>query len=349
MKQLKKFLCAALCAVLLLSAFGGCSLKRQTSSLAEPTPEVSSTVSEPAGPYKIGLLQFEENPWLDEIREAFMGRLEEWAYNEDQVSIDYQNAGGDSAKAGEICSKFAEGEADLIVAISTDGAKAAAEKAEKAGIPVLFAAVSDPKDLGVENLQAPEGNLTGVQDVSSAARAIELALQINPGLKTLGLLYDPASANAASDVKAIKSFCEEKEIKLEESAVHNAGEVPAAVLSLLEKSDAIYTPAGGAVAGAASAVSEAAVKAKKPWYAGTDYLAQGGALAAVSVDYAELGRKTADMAIELMAGKQVSQVPVAVFDTFGTYLNQTTLDALGLQIPDEILETALFFADAPAQ
>ncbi len=349
MKQLKKLICAVLCAILLLSAFGGCSLKKQTSSLAESVPEVSSTVSEPSGPYKIGLLQFEENPWLDQIREAFMGRLEEWAYNEDQVSIDYQNAGGDSVKAGEICSKFVEDETDLIVAISADAAKAAEEKAKQAEIPVLFAAAGDPKELGVENLQAPEGNLTGVQDASSAVRTIELALQIDPDLETLGLLYDPASANAASDVKAIKSFCEENEIAIEESSVHNAGEVPSAALSLLEKVDAIYTPSGGVVAGAASAISEAVVKAKKPWYAGTDYLAQGGALAAVSVDYAELGRKAADMAIELMAGKSVSQVPVAVFDTFGTYLNQTTLDALGLQIPDEILENAMFFADASAQ
>ena len=66
------------------------------------------------------------------------------------------------------------------------------------------------------------------------------------------------------------------------------------------------------------------------------------------IDYTELGAKNADMAVELIEGKPVSEVPVFFFETYQTYLNQNTLDALGITFPEDILKTANVFTDQPA-
>lgn len=77
-------------------------------------------------------------------------------------------------------------------------------------------------------------------------------------------------------------------------------------------------------------------------------MVQDGALAAIGIDYTELGAKNADMAVELIEGKPVSEVPVFFFETYQTYLNQNTLDALGITFPEDILKTANVFTDQPA-
>lgn len=109
MKYFKKILCGALCLALTACTIGGCSPKGGSSSAVSSQPGSSEGVSQASGsPYKIGLIQYAEQPSLDTIREAFMSRLDEWACDETMVRIDYQNAKGDSGKAESICKKFLE-------------------------------------------------------------------------------------------------------------------------------------------------------------------------------------------------------------------------------------------------
>ena len=56
----------------------------------------------------------------------------------------------------------------------------------------------------------------------------------------------------------------------------------------------------------------------------------------------------ADTSAPHNAGKPVSEVPVFFFETYQTYLNQNTLDALGITFPEDILKTANVFTDQPA-
>ncbi len=351
MKRLKKLLALAVCFALSACVLGGCALKDKGPSAASSSAASSQTVSqEPDRPYTIGLLQYGENPSLDTVREAFMSRLEEWNYDEDKVRIDYQNAGGDAAKAEEICKKFVQDKADLIVALSPPAAKAAAEAAQNTETKVLFAGVGDPeKELGIKG-PSPSGNVTGVQGSSSPAAVIDLALQINPELKTVGLLYygeDSLSQAAAAEAKA---YCEGKGLQVKESAIPKDGGAPEAAASLCKEADAVYSPADSLVAGSAPTVAETLRKAKKPWYVGDSSMVQGGALASVTVDYTEIGHQAADMAVELMAGKPAAQIPVSSLEAKRVSVNQTALDALQAKIPAEVLETADFFADAaPAQ
>ncbi len=342
----KKLLCVMLCLLLITAAFQGCSRGKDASSLTSSQP-VSSETEKAA--YTIGLLQFMEYPSFNTVREAFMSRLEEWNCDESLVKIDYQNAGGDEKKAEELCQKFVKDKVDLIVAISDPAVNAAVSAVKGTEIQVLAASA---EELGPQNAPAMEGNVTGVLGKSTVSAAIDLALQGNPALKTLGLLYDPQEPVSKAQAEEAKKYCGEKNLAVEEvtlSVTAKQEEAEKAVSDLCGKVDAVFTPISTGTGALSGTISKAMLQAKKPWYAGTDALVQSGALAAVSLDYGELGRQAADLAVQLVEGKPVSQISAVNLTEHRTYVNQTTLDAIKAVFPEEILGSAHFYAGGTEQ
>lgn len=340
---MKKIISIVLALSLAVCLLAGCSNGEVSSVL--PSSQNSSEVSKTSdGPYKIGLIQYVEHPSLDTIRESFMSRLEEWGYDESKVQIDYQNAGGDTASVNTICQKFVGDKVDMIVAIATPAAQVAVSSTQNTEIKVLFAAVNNPEDLGIKDPKKPEGNVTGTSDRIPVTSTVDLALQVDPGLKNFGLLYNSGEPNSAAAAAEAKKYCEEKGIAVVEGTVSNTSEIQQVATDLCTKADAVFTSTDNSIASSIAVVTEATRKAKVPWYVGADSMVQDGALAAIGIDYTELGNKNADMAVELIAGKPVSEVPVYFFETYQTYVNQTTLDAVGVKFPEEVLETANFFS-----
>ena len=114
--------------------------------------------------------------------------------------------------------------------------------------------------------------------------------------------------------------------------------------SLAGKVDAVFTPADSTVASQAEAVAQAAKTAGLPWYTGADTFVESGALAAMGFTQQEMGQKAADMAVELILGGDIADVPVYTFSGPQTFVNQTTLSALeSLSFPEETLQAAYIY------
>lgn len=329
-------LCLGLC--LLLSALTGCSKQEE-----EPSSQIESTpapVTEQE-PFEIGLVQYVQHAALDTVRENFMSRLEEWGYDDTKVEITCEDAQGDEEKLAEICQGFVEEEVDLIAAISTPAAQAAMEAAQGTDVTVVFAAVSDPQeDLGITNPETPSGNVTGVSSQTDVTKTVDLAKQATPAIQTLGLLHsgeDTASAAAAQ----AKTYAESLGLTVVEKPFSAGEELPQAVADLCAQADAILTANDSLVAASAEAVAQAAREAGKPWYASGDgQLVQQGALAGVSVDYAQVGSSCADLVVERLAGRPVKELPVVFFSEPQTWINQAAQTAVGVEFPQELLDTA---------
>lgn len=329
-------LCLGLC--LLLAALTGCSKQEE-----EPSSQIESTpapVTEQE-PFEIGLVQYVQHAALDTVRENFMSRLEEWGYDDTKVEITCEDAQGDEEKLAEICQGFVEEEVDLIAAISTPAAKAAMEAAQGTDVTVIFAAVSDPQeDLGITNPETPYGNVTGVSSQTDVTKTVDLAKQATPAIQTLGLLHsgeDTASAAAAQ----AKTYAESLGLTVVEKPFSTGKELPQAVADLCAQADAILTANDSLVAASAEAVAQAAREAGKPWYASGDgQLVQQGALAGVSVDYAQVGSSCADLVVERLAGRPVKELPVVFFSEPQTWINQAAQTAVGVEFPQELLDAA---------
>ena len=333
---MKKLLCALLCAGLWAAALGGCSNGEEPAPSPSPSPEVSQTEE---SSYKIGLVQYQEHTALDNLREAFMGRLEEWGCDETQVEIDYQNAGGDAGKAEEICQGFVEKDVDMIVAISTPAAQAALEAARGSQAAVVFTGVSSGAALDLTGVTA-----TGVVSPLPSEDLLALARQGNSSLATVGLLYNPEEPGAREEADRLKTLCTDQGLEVIESAVTSQEGAAEAATKLCAQVDAVFTPADNTIAPAAAQVAEAMRAAGKPWYVGSDAMVQAGALASIGVTGREMGVKAADMAVELIQGRPIDQVPQYTFESFSTFVNQTTLTALeGFPFPEETLQGAFVY------
>ncbi|HOA35404.1 MAG TPA: ABC transporter substrate-binding protein [Bacillota bacterium] len=290
---------------------------------------------------KVGIVQIVEHPSLNTIRESMIDELAVLGFVDgDNIAIDYQNAQDDQTNLKTICQKFVNHGYDLIIAIATPSAQAAA--GETTEIPVLFSACTDPVGSGlVDNLEKPGKNVTGTSDAVSAEQIMELALRITPGIKKIGALYNSSETNSVSVINDLKEYAGRNGMTVIEATVTNTSEVQQAVQSLVGKVDAIFSPTDNTVASAMPVVAQVTRKAKIPVYVGADSMVQDGGLATYGVNYVTLGQETARMAADILNGKKAGDIPVRMITEFEVYLNLVTAEAIGVTIPGDVLDEAV--------
>lgn len=291
---------------------------------------------------KIGIIQYVEHPSLDTIRNSFIRELEAQGYKDgDKVKIDYQNGQGEQTNLKTISQKFVNNKYDLIVAIATPAAQAAA--GETKDIPVLFAACTDPVGSGlVASLDKPGANITGTSDAVSAKEIMKLAQRITPDIKTIGALYNAGEANSVSVINDLKNYAKANGLKVVEGTVTNSSEVQQVAQTLVGKADALFSPIDNTVASAMPTVAAVAYDAKKPVYVGADSMVKDGGLATYGINYDLLGQETAKMAAKILKGDKPADIPVKVFGTteMDVYLNQATADKIGVTFSDDVVKEA---------
>ncbi len=86
-------------------------------------------------------------------------------------------------------------------------------------------------------------------------------------------------------------------------------------------------------------IYEDLLAAKIPHFGGADSFALNGAFLGYGVDYANLGRETADMIYEVLVNKKdPSSLPVRTFDNGIVTINNEAIEALGLDLTELQIE-----------
>lgn len=290
---------------------------------------------------KIGIIQVVEHPSLNEIRESIINELAAKGFKDgENITIDYQNAQNDQSNLKAIAQKFVNGKYDLIIAIATPSAQAVVSQTKD--IPILFSAVLDPIGAGIiSNFEKPSGNVSGTSNAVSAEKVMEVANRITPNIKTIGTIYNPSESNAAWVIKSLKEYTTKNNITLIEAPVTGSSEVQQAANSLVGKVDAIFIPNDNTVATAMLSVSQIAIKAKLPVYVTADSLVRDGGLATNGINYTTLGKETASMAVEVLNGKKIGDIPARTMSTMNIYLNKDTAKAIGVNFPEDLVKQAV--------
>ena len=331
MKNMKKALSVLLAVMLLTGTFAlaGCGESKEENKKAEES-------------IKIGIIQMVEHPSLDTIREACIAKLETLGYVEgENLEIDYQNGQGDATNLKTISQQFVANGYDLIIAITTPAAQAVV--GETSEIPIVFAACTDPIAAGlVENLGMPGGNVTGTSDAVSAEQIMELGLQLTPGIKTIGALYNAGETNSVSVIDDLKEYAAANGMTVVDATVTASSEVQTAVTALVGKVDAVFSPIDNTVASAMPVVAKVAKEAKLPVYVSADSMVNDGGLATYGINYTILGEETANMVAEVLSGTNPGDIPVMTMTDMNVYINQETADALGIIISEELKAKATF-------
>lgn len=297
---------------------------------------------------KIGVMQFGEFTALQNAFDGFKQGLEEAGWKEGtDFEIKYLSAAADTANCPTIADTLINDGSDLIFAIATPSVACIKEKTTD--IPVVFTAVTDAVASGlVESNEKPGANITGTSDMNPVAEQIDLLKELVPGAQKVAVMYCSSESNSAAqfvlaeaEIKALGMECVQKTV----SAIDEA---KSAIESLAGKVDAIYIPTDNTLADSMTLISSVANECGLPIVGGEPGMVESGATATFGIDYVELGKKSAAMAIEILGAEnpiEATAVMPIVFQTEGcvTVLNQASIDALGLEVPASIAERAEFF------
>ncbi len=288
---------------------------------------------------KIGVIQLVEHPALDAAYKGFVDGLSEAGYVDGKnIVIDYENAQGEQSNCVTIADKLVSKRSDLIFAIATPAAQAVANKTDT--IPVLVTAVTDPETAGlVESNKMPKTNISGTSDLTPVAAQIDLLKRLIPEAKKVGLLYCSSEENSKFQINMAKEACKKNGLSFVDATVSNTNEVQQVVQSLVGKVDAIYTPTDNMIASSMAAVALVTTEAKIPVIVGEEGMCQGGGLATYGINYYQLGKQTAKMAVDIFEnGKKPAQMPIEYLDKCDFSYNKEVADALGIVIPEDLLK-----------
>ena len=284
--------------------------------------------------FKIGITQIVEHESLDKARQGFIDELKNLGYCEDKnVKFDIQIAGGDLSNCESIAQKFVSDGCDLILAISTPSAQAAANATKD--IPILVTAITNPEESNlVESNNKPNTNVTGTSDLPPIEQTIDLMLKLKPGLKKIGVLYSNIDVSPSYQAKIAEKKIKSLSLEPKIASVSQIGEVEQVMRQLIQEVDAIYVPLDKITAASLPLISNIALE-KGKFVVCSENIQDKGALLAYGIDYYELGKKTAHQAIKILESKSKPQdMPIEYLSDCKPFVDKNIAKKLKIKIPD---------------
>lgn len=347
MKKFMKLMGAALAMTLALTGCtqsgtsNGNSSKESVSAPESAASDGNSTDSGTADGEKlnIGVIQYAEHPSLDNCFKGISEGLEASAYA-GKYELDLQNGHNSSEECDQIAKNMTAKNYDMIFAIATPAALSAYAAAKDSGIPVMFCAVSDPVAAGLtESFDKGLETCVGTSDVLELDKQVELIRSLQPEVKKIGVLYTTTEANSLSQLQKLKEVCEPFSIEVVEQGVSGSADIPQAAADLASKVDCINNFTDNNVVNSLSVLLEKANAANVPVYGSEVEQVKNGCMASISIDYVALGKKTAEMGVEVLGGKKCSEMSVEKISEGTPVVNTDVLDSFGITLPES-------FADA---
>lgn len=332
---MKKFLGVLLVTVLAFSMFA-CGSNASKTSVTE-----QSVAGNEEKVFKVGIGQFAEHGSLDNCRIGFMKGMEEAGFVEGKnVTYMYDNAETDGSAAALIYDKYATQKADLTVAIATPMAQTAYGICERVGIPVIYTAVSDPVAAGLADESGkPVGDVTGTSDKIPAEAQLKLITEMFPETKNIGIMYTTSEVNSVSAIEDYKKIAPKYNVNIVVQSIDQGSDMTLAVDAILPKVDVMTNILDNTVVANMPVLIEKANEKKIPVFGSEIEQVHKGCIAAMGLDYIELGKQTGAMAAKVLKGEmKASDMNFEVIENASLYLNTKVVENLGLNI-DESFKT----------
>ncbi|CAB3762904.1 ABC transporter substrate-binding protein [Burkholderia sp. MSh2] len=287
----------------------------------------------------VKVLSIVDHPALDAIRDGVRAELKAQGYGDDKLKWEYQSAQGNTGTAAQIARKFIGDQPDVIVAIATPAAQAVV--ASTRSVPVVYSGVTDPVAAQLVKGWGPSGtNVTGVSDKLPLDRQVALIKRVVPNAKTVGMVYNPGEANSVVVVKALQEILAKQGMTLKEAAAPRTVDIGPAAKSLIGKVDVIYTNTDNNVVSAYEALVKVANEAKIPLVAGdTDSVKRGG-IAALGINYGDLGRQTGKVVARILKGEKPGAIASETSSNLELFVNTGAAAKQGVTLSSDLVKEA---------
>lgn len=293
--------------------------------------------------YKIGITSIITHPALDANRDGFIDQLAKEGFIEgENVEFIIKSPEGDMTLAATIAQQFVAEKVDLILAIATPTAQACVAKAEGTDIPIVFGSVTDPvaADL-INSWDKPGGNVTGISDWADVPTQVQLIIDIYPGVKKIGTIYNAGEVNSVVQIDELKKAAPGLGItEVVEATAATTADVLAAANSLVGRVDAIWIPTDNTVVSAFEAVVGVCEDNQIPLFAADTATVERGAIGTPGIDYYQLGIECGQVAARILRGEKPSNIPAKKVEMTDLYINPAAAERMGITIPQSILDRA---------
>jgi putative tryptophan/tyrosine transport system substrate-binding protein len=245
-------------------------------------------------------------------------------------------------KSVEAAARALESEkVDLIYSVASS-ITVAVKRATKS-VPIVFYAGADPVSLGlVESFRKPGGRLTGTYSrfTDLVAKRLQLLKEMIPGMRRVMMFYNPDNPAAPNVIKAGRGAARNLKIELIERPIASVDDLRDAMRALRPgEVDAFYS-ADAMVISQIHLVLDVAIAKRLPTIFADRDAAVKGALASYGTSYYVFGRSAAKKVERILLGTNPGDLPVEQLDRLYFVVNLKTAKALGLTIPQSVLQRA---------
>lgn len=287
----------------------------------------------------VGILQTATHSALDNAKDGFIEALKANGYENAEFVV--KNPEGDQTTMNSMATELIR-KSDIVLGIGTPAAVAlqSARDAEEIDVVILFTAVTDPVGAGLMKDASKPTDITGTNDMNPVADQVDLILELAPGIKKLGVLYNVAEPNSLVQAQMVEAQAAKKGVDVVIKTVAEAIEISAATSALIQNdgAEAIYLPTDNLIASNMPAVGAVADEMGVPTVCGESGMVAAGGTITYSINYKSLGYLTGEMAAEILSGTPCSEVPSTSVDASGLEIaiNEDSIAALGIEIPQSI-------------
>jgi len=231
------------------------------------------------------------------------------------------NLEGSAANGPQVLKGVAGMQPEAVLIFGAEGYNAL--KSGLPNVPVIYSMVLEP-------LEGPN-KTAGVLMQIPVEGQIDRMRRLLPGVRKVGVVYNPAYS--LKPINQARQLLDNAQMTLVPIAVENVGEVPSALNKLRESGiDVLWSVVDKTVAqpAAVEQMIKFSVDNKVPFLGLSIFHVKAGALAALSVDYADIGQQTGLLTKRLIEGSVASgkvETPRKVI----IYLNTETQRRLGLK------------------
>lgn len=293
-------------------------------------------------PVEIGVLMIGENR-----SEKFTGLeagLKDLGYSTKEVNFTVMNAHDDEVLIDKQIDQLLDKKPDLIVTlggIETQRLKVKMDE-KNAEIPVVFAGLAAPKELGlIKDYKSPGGLFTGINNyhASISGKRLEMLTSLVPDINRVHVIYDSKidvsklsleeTRKAARDLGVVISPCDA-----------SSKECLDKLWKTVNEDEAILVLPSFRIESLTDEIVKLTDEKKIPAMGLYDFEAEKGLLASYGSSFYSQGYQASRFVSLILQGNKPGELPVELPDGIRFVVNQQTKDALGVAYNEDLLHIA---------
>jgi len=274
--------------------------------------------------------------------EAFRQGLRELGYVEGKnLAIEYRWAEGKPERFPDFAAELVRLKVDVIVAHTTPAALAAKNATE--ALPIVMVIIADPVGSGlVRNLPRPGGNITGLSFLAAdlGAKQLQLLKEAVPTISRVGVLRIPANPAHTLILRGMETAAPTLRVTLQILDVRVVDDLESVFAALSkDRAGGVVVLPDPMLSQERRRIADLAAKHRLPDMYGVLDPGAGG-LMTYAADDRDNWRRAATFVDKILKGAKPADLPVEQPTKFELVINLKTAKALGLTIPQSVLQRA---------